>query len=133
MYVWRGIVMAVNLLDVPGIGVKTADYLVKQGIGSAEALLAAGLEALIAAPGFGEARARRVLDAAAGLVVEQEEAALPKRGKEKKDGKAKAAKKEKKGKKKEKTKKKEKGDKKKATDKGQGKKGKKKAKGKKKK
>lgn len=123
--------MAVNLLDVPGIGVKTADYLVKQGIGSAEALLAAGLEALIAAPGFGEARARRVLVAAAGLVVEQEEAALPKTGKEKKGGKVKTAKKEKKGKKK--TKKKEKGDKKKATDKGQGKKGKKKAKGKKKK
>lgn len=126
--------MTIAVRDVPGLGPKTAEYLVGQGITSAEELLQAGLAVLIAAPGFGDGRARKVLDAAASLVVDAEEAVLTpdkakKKGKKKikKKAKKKTSDKKKPGKEKKK-KKEEKKDKKKS-----GKKKDKKKKGKKKK
>jgi hypothetical protein len=66
--------MTISVNQVPGLGPKTAEYLAQQGITTAETLLDAGLTVLIAAPGFGDGRARKVLDAAASLVVDAEKA-----------------------------------------------------------
>ena len=127
--------MTIAVRDVPGLGPKTAEYLVGQGITSAEELLEAGLAVLIAAPGFGDGRARKVLDAAASLVVDAEEAVLTQKKtkkKVKKKPKKKGADKKKPGKaekkKKEEKKDKKKGGKKKDKKKDKKKKGKKKKK-----
>ena len=69
--------MTVSVISVPGLGPKTAEYLEKQGITTAEALLEAGLDALVAAPGFGDSRARKVMDTAATMVVDAEERIKP--------------------------------------------------------
>lgn len=64
--------MSIAVVNVPGIGPKTAEYLEKQGITTAEALLQAGVGILALSPGFGDARARKVMDAAVALVVDAE-------------------------------------------------------------
>jgi hypothetical protein len=116
----KGIYMTIAVIKISGLGLRTAEYLAQQGITTAEGLLEAGLEKLIAAPGFSEGRARKVMDAAATLVVDAEEAAempeelkrpvLDKKQK-KKSGKKKKGKKE--GRKKEKSGKKNKEEKRK--------------------
>jgi hypothetical protein len=77
MVITRGIEMSIAVVNVPGIGPKTAEYLEKQGITTAEALLEAGVEVLALSPGFGDARARKVMDAAAALVVGAEAGESP--------------------------------------------------------
>lgn len=96
--------MTIAVANVPGIGPKTAEYLAKQGVTTAEALLQAGAGILAVSPGFGDARARKVMDAAAALVVgagagespimaavtaEQRKGAKPKKDKKEKKGKKK--------------------------------------------
>ena len=55
--------------DVPGIGAVTASELAAHGIDSAQALAAMPLDALAGVPGFGAARAARVIGAAARLLA----------------------------------------------------------------
>ncbi len=108
------------VIHIAGIGAKTEAYLKEQGIDSIEALLAAGVAVLANAPGFGENRARQVMEAASAQLLAEVQTE-PKT----------AGKKENKKKRKGHTKKKDKtGDKEKKSGK---KKGKKKGKGKKKK
>ena len=64
--------MTIVVIDVTGVGPKTAEYLAQHGITTVEALLQAGLGILIAAPGFSDGRARKVMDAAATLIVDGE-------------------------------------------------------------
>lgn len=77
------------LTDIAGIGESTAARLAEHGIDSVKALLKGGMKKLMAVPGFGEARAAAVLDAAALLKHDK-----PK--KEKKKGKKEKKKKKKK-------------------------------------
>jgi len=80
---------------VAGIGPKTAAFLAERGVGSVAALLEAGRELLMQAPGFNEARARTVLANAAilsGAGTGQEKKEIkrePAKGAEKPAGKAK--------------------------------------------
>lgn len=107
--------MTIAIVDVSGIGPKTAEYLAKQGITTAEALLEAGLAVLAVSPGFGDARARKSMDSAAALVVGAEEAESPVKGGGKADNiKGMKSKKDKKGKKGKKKKSKEGGKRKKS-------------------
>lgn len=129
--------MAIKVIDVPGIGPKTAEYLVSEGLETAEDLVNAGIGQLMQAPGFHLNRANSVLDAARALIASGDEgveaAKKPVRKKEAKKEKAdkpktkkskedKAGKKGKKGKGKDKAKGKDKG---KGKDKKKGKKKKK--------
>ena len=59
--------MATDVINVKGIGPSAANVLIDQGIGTAEALAAAAVALVAAIPGFGEARARQVIEAAAEL------------------------------------------------------------------
>ena len=60
--------MSTPLSQVAGIGPKTAEYLSDRGITTVEALLQAGVAALVEAPGFGEGRANTVVEAARDLL-----------------------------------------------------------------
>lgn len=124
--------MAIPVSRVKGVGPNTAEYLLGKGVATVEALISSGYQVLVTAPGFGEGRARNVLQAASALLNEHEQGSMAtdeqvkiKKAKKKKK-KAKLPKKDAKDKKKEK---KEKRKEKKAK---KGKKGKK-GKGKKKK
>jgi endonuclease III len=66
----KGGFMATRLIEVPGIGPKTAEYLEGEGLASAEDLVQAGMDELIKAPGFHLNRATSVLDAARALIGE---------------------------------------------------------------
>jgi hypothetical protein len=138
MIIQRGIIVAIKVIDVPGIGPKTAEYLISEGLETAEDLLNAGIGQLIQAPGFHLNRANTVLEAARALIASggvtvSAKKTAPKSVK--KAAKKKEAKKAKKEKSKDKKSKKDKEDKKsKKNKKGKGKaKGKDKKKGKKKK
>jgi len=114
--------MAIRLIEVPGIGPKTVEYLEAEGLATAEDLVQAGVEELMKAPGFHLNRATSVLDAARALIGEtgaeasasgkkSGKTAIPETGKKKK--KQKKEKKEKKDKGKNAKKKKDKKSKKK--------------------
>lgn len=89
--------MAIAITDVTGVGPSTATLLSGHGIGSAEALAQSSLKKLLSIPGFGPARARTVLVAAAQVVGEATatQAKKGKKGKEKKKQKDKKRKEEK--------------------------------------
>lgn len=99
--------MAIKVIDVPGIGPKTAEYLAGEGLTTAEDLVQAGVDELMKAPGFHQNRANTVLDAARGLIVEAEVETAPagEKAKKEKAGKTKKNKKQKKEKKQKKIKK----------------------------
>jgi len=127
-----------KVIDVPGIGPKTAEYLISEGLETAEDLVNAGIGQLIQAPGFHLNRANKVLEAARVLIASGRETVSAKKTAPKtvkKSARKKEAKKAKKEKPKDKKSKKNKEDKKSKKDKkGKGKsKGKDKKKGKKKK
>jgi hypothetical protein len=75
--------MKVSVIQVAGIGPKTAVFLKEHGIDSVEALLASGVGVLAQAPGFGETRARQVLDAASALLLAEVATATGETGKKK--------------------------------------------------
>jgi hypothetical protein len=115
--------MAIRLIEVPGIGPKTVEYLEAEGLATAEDLVQAGVEELMKAPGFHLNRATSVLDAARALISDTgaETSAsgrkvgkvlIAETGKEKKTKKQKKKKKEKKDKDKKVKKKKDNKDKK---------------------
>jgi 3-methyladenine DNA glycosylase/8-oxoguanine DNA glycosylase len=115
--------MAIRLIEVPGIGPKTAKYLEAEGFSTAEDLVQAGVEELMKAPGFHQNRATSVLEAARALISdtgaetsasgrEVGKVLIAETGKEKKTKKQKKKKKEKKDKDKKVKKKKDKKDKK---------------------
>ena len=54
--------MTTKLIEVPGIGPKTAEYLQAQGLATVEDLLQAGIEELMKAPGFHLSRALKPLE-----------------------------------------------------------------------
>lgn len=114
--------MTTAVTAVTGIGPKTAEYLQQQGVDTAEKLLAGGVDLLSGAPGFGEARAQAVIEAAEELLGKGAGKSDDTSGKKKKQKKAKKEK-NKKGKKESKGKDKGKGKEKK--DKGKKKKKKK--------
>jgi len=106
-----------QLTDLPTIGEHTARLLAEHGFQSVADLAAATVEKISAVPGFGDARAVTVREAAVQLLqeapVQEEEAKVKKEKDKKKDGKKKNKKKDKKDKKDKKGKKKDKKDKKK--------------------
>ncbi len=128
-----------KVIDVPGVGPKTAEYLISEGLETAEDLVNAGIGQLIQAPGFHLNRANTVLEAARALIASGGETVSAKKAAPKsvkKAAKKKEAKKAKKEKSRDKKSKKDKEDKKSRKGKGKGKakgKGKDKKKGKKKK
>jgi len=122
----RRLIMTIPLNRVTGIGPKTVAYLKDKGVTTLDALLLAGPAVLAEAPGFGQARADRVMDAAKSLT---EQGSSPETPSVKKDKKKEEGKKKGKGKKKKEGKdKKGKKDDKKKKDKKKDKKGKKKGK-----
>jgi hypothetical protein len=119
----RGIIVAIKVIDVPGIGPKTAEYLIAEGLETAEDLVNAGIGQLMQAPGFHLNRATSVLEGARALIADTDAEAsasgknvrkvlIPETGKENKTRKKKKGKKEKKDKDKGVKKKKDKKDKK---------------------
>lgn len=103
-----------TLTDIPGIGESTAAALAEHGIDSIKALQKAGMKGLMQVPGFGEARAANVLNAAEALKhgkpekgEKEKKAKVDKKSKKtKKDKSADKSKKKKNGKKNKKKKKK---------------------------
>jgi len=97
------------LTDIPGIGPSTAALLAEHGIDSVKALKKAGIKGLTKVPGFGEARAATVLNAAEALKHDKPEKAKDeKKSKAKKEKESGKSKKHKGDKKKHKKKKKKK-------------------------
>lgn len=60
--------MSSELESVPGIGPKTAEYLQEHKVATIKSLLKFGSDKLKHAPGFGEARAMMVIEAASLLI-----------------------------------------------------------------
>jgi endonuclease III len=101
-------IVTTKVIDVAGIGPKTAEYLISEGIETANDLVNAGIGQLMQAPGFHLNRANTVLNAARVLIASGGEGVeatknpvKKKKPKKEKEGKAKSkkSKKDKEGKK----------------------------------